>query len=299
METLLSQAEWVLSKKTHEVEVASLLKDHLERRSHALPHPVFDFLFDYYSFRPSYLGIWSPGLGVVLESTGKEMLPVLAWKPHPLGVILSLDKLNSTRCESLRWVIGLLLQTHHRPPRFGCHGTHEWAMVYKSEEFRYQNQTPLRLSLAEIERVVEAQPLSCTHYDAFRFFTAKARPLNWMELGKANRLDLEQRGCLHVNMDLYKWASKYWPWVSSELVLKTFKLAKKARIVDMRASPYDLREFGFEPICVETEKGKKEYETEQRHIADSAVVLRAELIEALSQVLKHVELRDQPSFTLK
>lgn len=289
----LKQAEWALSKKTHELKVASLLKDHLERRSRGIAHPVFDFLFDYYSFRPSYLGIWSPGVGVVLETNQDEILPALAWDKHPFGFTLALDKLNATRSESLRWVINLLQQTSHRSPRFGCHGLHEWAMVYRSEEFRYQNKTPLRLSLEEIERVVEVQPLACTHYDAFRFFTPKARPLNWVELSKTSRLDLEQRGCLHVNMDLYKWASKYWPWVSSKLVLEAFELAKDARIVDMRASPYDLRSLGFEPICIETEKGKKEYETEQRRISESAFALRGNLIGALSAILKELELRTE------
>ena len=37
---------------------------------------------------------------------------------------------------------------------------------------------PLRLPQAELNAVVEAQPLACTHWDAVRFFTPEAAPLN-------------------------------------------------------------------------------------------------------------------------
>jgi hypothetical protein len=46
----------------------------------------------------------------------------------------------------------------------------------------------------------------------------------------------------------------------------------------MRASPYDLREEGFEPILIETVEGREEYIQEQRRLAELAVPLRARLI---------------------
>ena len=52
-------------------------------------------------------------------------------------------------------------------------------------------------------------------------------------------------------MDLYKWCYKLGPLVDSELLLDCLELAAEARALDMRASPYDLRDFGFEPIAVE------------------------------------------------
>ena len=69
--------------------------------------------------------------------------------------------------------MGLLESMQSRPARFGCHGLHEWAMVYQQPEARH-SQTPLRLSRREIHEIVEAGPLCCTHYDAFRFFTPAA-----------------------------------------------------------------------------------------------------------------------------
>ena len=33
----------------------------------------------------------------------------------------------------------------------------------------------------ELARIVESQPVRCTHFDAFRFFTAPARPLNMFQ----------------------------------------------------------------------------------------------------------------------
>ena len=47
-------------------------------------------------------------------------------------------------------------------------------------------------------------------------------------------------------MDCYKWAFKLGPLVESELVMDCLELAADARALDMRASPYDLRDYGFE-----------------------------------------------------
>jgi hypothetical protein len=79
-------------------------------------------------------------------------------------------------------------------------------------------------------------------------------------------------------MDLYRFAHKIAPWCSSELIADTFLLAADARRIDMRASPYDLREEGFEPILIETVEGREEYIQEQRRLAELAVPLRARLI---------------------
>ena len=41
-------------------------------------------------------------------------------------------------------------------------------------------------------------------------------------------------------MDLFKWALKLGPHAPSDLVLATLRLAVRCRVLDMRASPYDL-----------------------------------------------------------
>ena len=81
-------------------------------------------------------------------------------------------------------------------------------------------------------------------------------------------------------MDCYKWAFKLGPLVESELVMDSLRLAAEARALDMRASPYDLREYGFEPIAVETSAGRAEYVRAQQAVAERAAPLRATLADS-------------------
>jgi hypothetical protein len=85
-------------------------------------------------------------------------------------------------------------------------------------------------------------------------------------------------------MDLYKWAYKLSPLVESELVADAFALARDIRAVDMRASPYDLAGFGYEPIEVETAEGRNQYARAQREFAERAAPLRDRLIAALDRL---------------
>ncbi len=128
-------------------------------------------------------------------------------------------------------------------------------------------------------------PVRCTHYDAFRFFTPGARPLNKLAPTLEARADNEQPGCVHVTMDLFKWAMKAWPWVSAELAADAFELARVARSVDMRASPYDFSALGLRPIAIETAEGRVEYEGEQRRLSGLAEPVRARLIAELERAL--------------
>ena len=100
------------------------------------------------------------------------------------------------------------------------------------------------------------------------------------------REDNEQPGCIHANMDLYKWAAKSLPWVSSDLLWQCFRLATRAREIDMRASPYDLSGFGYNPIPVESSAGRRLYEKLQRQLAQEARALRESLILQLEQTLR-------------
>ena len=126
-------------------------------------------------------------------------------------------ELAESRRDFPRWLRSLLVAVRDRPAAFGCFGMHEWAMVYRTAEVRHA-AWPLRLSPEEIARTVEELSLRCTHYDAFRFFTPEARPLNKVQPTRETTVALEQAGCLHANMDLYKWAFKLSPYASSELV---------------------------------------------------------------------------------
>ena len=96
------------------------------------------------------------------------------------------------------------------------------------------------------DQVVESHKIACSHFDAFRFFTdARRAPLNVLQPTRESQPALEQGGCLHANMDLYKWASKLMPFTPSALVLDCFELARDIRTLDMRASPYDLAALGY------------------------------------------------------
>jgi hypothetical protein len=162
---------------------------------------------------------------------------------------------------------------------------HEWAMVYQqsADDIRHADY-PLRLSPTGTDAVVEANRVRCSHFDAYRFFTEPARPLNLLQPTRETQADLDQPGCLHANMDLYKWAYKLSPLTGSELVADCFELAREIRTLDMRASPYDLLDLGYPPILIETPEGKAEYAGRQRDFADRAAVLRNRLIELLDHV---------------
>jgi hypothetical protein len=144
---------------------------------------------------------------------------------------------------------------------------------------------PLRFASDELARIVETAPITCSHFDAFRFFTVPARPLNRLSPTRADTTQLEQRGCLHANMDLYRWAFKLAPFAPAELIADCFELARDIREIDMRASPYDLRALGFDPIAIETPGGRANYEHHQRTFATRGEPLRARLVALCERLL--------------
>jgi len=133
--------------------------------------------------------------------------------------------------------------------------------------------------------VLEERGVRCGHADAFRFFAPTARSLNVLQPTRADQPELEQPGCLHANMDLYKFAYKLSPLVPSELVADTFALARRIRELDMRASPYDLATLGLPPVPVETPEGRAAYAAAQRGFAAEAAPLRQALVDVLDRVL--------------
>ena len=136
------------------------------------------------------------------------------------------------------------------------------------------------------DEVVESHRIACSHFDAYRFFTPTAAPLNTLSPGRDDRAAYEQPGCLHATMDLYKHAFRLSPLVSSDLVADCFVLARDVREVDMRASPYDFSDLGLEPIRIETPEGKREYAAHQRAFAERAAPLRERLVEACDLLLR-------------
>ena len=99
-----------------------------------------------------------------------------------------------------------------------------------------------------------------------------------MQLTRQLTTDHDQPGCVHVNMDLYRFAFKIAPFCPSDVVADAFELAVAAREVDMRASPYDLSGYGFPPIRIETREGREEYVELQRDLAHRGTPVRERLL---------------------
>jgi hypothetical protein len=292
---VLPESAWRELQRAHETRVRAWTDPHQARAARGEKHPVFDFLFTYYAFRPAWLRRWQPGPDVALTGDGaREFLRRPEYRAMALGtcpelvegVMLEPAALPARRRGFVAWLRDLLATMQARPPFFGCYGLHEWAMVYRQtpEEVRH-HAYPLRLPAAELARFVGAAPVCCTHFDAFRFFTPAAQPLNRVQPARTTASEHEQRGCLHANMDLYKWAFKLAPFAPAELIADCFELARAIREVDMRASPYDLRALGFIPIAIETSAGRAEYESHQRAFATRGEPLRARLLALCDRLL--------------
>jgi hypothetical protein len=272
-------------RDAHEARVDPWIEPHLLRSAAGKTHPVYDFLFQYYSYRPGHLRRWHPGIGVVLEAAdAEEFLSAAHYGRVADGIGATTAQLKPARLPFLRWLIAMLEAVQRRPPFYGCAGLHEWAMVYRADDVRHP-RWPLRLGRDGTTAVVDALPVRCSHFDAFRFFTPAARPLNRLQPTRESVPENEQPGCLHANMDLYKWAYKLAPFTSAELVADAFALARDIREIDMRASPYDFSELGLVPIAIETNSGRQEYESWQRKFSSRARPIRARLIEVAEAVL--------------
>lgn len=248
-----------------------------------------DFLFTYYSQRPSQLERWQPGYGVVLTG-GDKFLERRGYLETGDGVMVDPAVLTPSRRSTVEFVLSLLTATASRPAQLGCFGLHEWAMVYRTgpDEVRHTGR-PLRLGHQGTDEVVESMRIQCSHHDAFRFFTAQAQPRNTLQPRREDQVHLEQPGCLHANMDLYKWCYKLGPLVPAELVADCFDLAARIRELDMRASPYDLGDLGYSPVPIETPEGRAEYVRAQRAFAEESSALRRRLAELCRGVLTWAE----------
>jgi hypothetical protein len=259
--------------------VADLLDPYLDRRGEGRVHPVIDFLFTYYTLRPGQLKHWHPGFGMCLSGPSADGYDRRSgYRRTDAGVTVDRDVLLR-RKRTVEFVAGLLDATAGRPAQFGCFGLHEWAMVYRAAPGDVRHRAvPLRLGGPGTDAVVESMPLRCTHYDAFRFFTDPARGRNSAQLTRNGQQAAEQPGCLHAAMDLYKWAAKLLPLLDSDIVMDAFELAYAARVLDMRASPYDLSALGYQPIRIETASGRAEYVRQQAVVAERAAVARHGLL---------------------
>jgi hypothetical protein len=275
--------DWRHRQVAHAARVTPWIAPRLERRRRAERHPVDDFLFDYYAWRPAQLARWHPGAGVLLSGDVRDFSSLRGYRVE--GDQAWADP-QTFPVDDIRAFLAILEATATRAPGLGCFGRHEWAMVYGQGQDEIRHRTwRLRLSASAVAEVVESSPLRCTHFDAFRFYSEAARPLNVVQPTRSSQVALEQPGCLHATMDLYKWCFRSYPAVGADLTADCFELAREVRAVDMRASPYDLSALGYIPIAIETAHGRAEYLEYQRDFAERGGRLRSRVIAALRSAL--------------
>ena len=275
---VLSPDEYLPRIAAHEARAERWTAPRVARRARGEYHPVWDFLFDYYPHRPSHLKRWHPGVGVALSDAAA--LPHAGWCDYVVddtgAAYIDAQRFLAHRGAEVEAAAAILRAVEKRDAHFDCFGMHEWAMVYRTDSPRHS--LPLRLGAEGTNAVVEAHTVRCSHFDAYRFFTPAARPLNLTVLTRDGQAHNDQAGCVHVSMDLYKWALKLGPLVPGELLMDCFELAADARRLDMEASPYDCRSLGFDVVAVETPAGKAEYVARQRELARRAQPLRRRLV---------------------
>lgn len=296
----LSSAEWLPLARAHEARVDVYAEPYLQRRSRGEKHPVEDFLFTYYTLKPAQLRRWHPGTGIVL--LGEAALERLAWRFYRIAddgeraalelnaatpaVTVDAEAFLAARRSAVDFALVILAGTAARPAQFGCFGLHEWAMAYRSEENGIRHEyLPLRLGAVGTDQVVAANRIRCSHFDAFRFYAPQAVALNELAPSRENQRSMEQPGCLHANMDLYKWAYKLLPLLPSELLMDAFELSWRIRAMDMQAAPYDLADWGYQPIRIESAEGKAEYVAQQRAFSEESAAVRSRLLNDLKQRL--------------
>lgn len=310
--SVMTEAEARAARARLEARADALTAGHRARKQRGEKHPVDDFLFTYYPFSPARMRRWHPGWQVAYParadpdpSPGQgpvgdvqvggtrswyvDLLPTDApadLSDGPCGVLRRADvrRYLDERADAFGFMVRLLRASsmQRRRPNLACFGLHEWAMVYHlGPGQRRHEDLPLRLGQAETDAVVERERLVCSHVDAFRFFTPDARPLNSMTPTRDTQVRRDNPACLHVGMDLYKWAMKLVPLLPSDLVLDCFEHARTTRVLDMEASPYDVRPLGYGVVPIETADGKAEYRRRQEDLAVAADVLRRRILEVV------------------
>lgn len=281
-------SEQVAEKKHRHLERVILwTRNFRKRRARGIKHPVEDFLFTYYNYSSSQLEEWHPGLSIGISPDGYKLIKADSrYSKMNFYWILNPSSIHRQEKKRIDFIHKLLQSTASRTPVFHCYGMHEWAMVYKTRNIRHS--WPLRMKPQAIDEFVHSQRIYCTHFDAFRFFTPAARPLNQSLPTSENRLEYEQPGCIHANLDLYKWAYKMAPWCGSDLIAEAFQLAMKGRTIDMQASPYDLSDLGIEAIPIETSKGRERYQKAQRELKEQGSMIREKLFFLTNKLLDSV-----------
>jgi hypothetical protein len=273
-----------------------------ERRHMVHAHPIYNFLHTYYRYAADSLMVCSPGIDqAFIEVSPADRkrhfnAPYFDYDEKKQMIELSEAYLHKKH-DLLQRYFDIMLKTSMRAPNFACFGLHEWAMLYSGRTegskslHKHQPQLDLRVSQTIIDEVVESNSLKCTHFDAWRFFHPEAQPLNsHPALSREVQAETEQPGCIHATMDLFKYAYSIYPYIPATLLYDCLRIALSARLIDMRASPYDVSAYEQceESICVETISGRKQYAQLQEDLYRRSQPVRLALLASYQQVLGRI-----------
>src|SRR3954470_6527361 len=126
---VILRVSWEAERAAYLTRVRPWAEHRLDRMSRREKHPVYDFLFEYYSFRPAHLLRWTPGFDVVLDGAAPGDVEWPEFVPCDGGMALPAAAFPAHRAAYLRWAVPYLEATGAREPSFACLGLHEWAMV--------------------------------------------------------------------------------------------------------------------------------------------------------------------------
>src|SRR3954470_2728414 len=102
---VILRVSWEAERAAYLTRVRPWAEHRLDRMSRRQKHPVYDFLFEYYSFRPAHLMRWTSGFGVTLESATREDVAWGEFEECDSGLSLSASAFPRHRVSYLQWAV--------------------------------------------------------------------------------------------------------------------------------------------------------------------------------------------------
>ena len=122
LERVLQPADWAARAASHQKRADALTAAHRDRAGRGQAHPVWDFLFTYYSLQPRRLRVWHPGFGVTLAGPQADgYLDRAGYVATADGVTAGVEYLRA-RQSTVRFIADLLRSTSERVPQLGPRG---------------------------------------------------------------------------------------------------------------------------------------------------------------------------------
>ena len=184
-------------------------------------------------------------------------------------VTVDLATFRQARGSQLAFTARLLGATAAAPGQFGCFGLHEWAMVFRQDDGRVVTRT----GRSGWARPAPTRSCGSTRSGApttTRSGSSPRRPGRSTPLqpDRDSQVQMEQPGCLHASMDVYKWAYKLIPMVPSSSAAGRLRAGQvDPRAGHARVAVRPDRARIPTRVRIETPTGKAEYVAAQREFA--------------------------------